>query len=155
MVYGLSSDITKAKRIVFQLLKFRERSRKEIEERLKKKKFTRETINTVIDYLDKLDLINDEEFASGWMKSRLNKPLGLRRISFELKQKGITEEIIEQAQNNIKDNYSEYEVVSKLAKEKLQKLKNLDSKKAKGRIYSFLIRRGFSLDVINEVVSEL
>ncbi len=155
MALGLSSDVTKAKRIVFQLLKFRARSRKEIEDRLKKKKFTRETIDTVIDYFDKVDLINDEEFASSWMKSRLRKPLGLRRISFELKQKGITEEIIEQLKSNIKDNYNEYEVVSELAKGKLKKLMNLDSNKARGRIYSFLIRRGFSIDLINEVVNEL
>lgn len=155
MASELSGDVTKAKRIVFQLLKFRSRSRKEIEDRLKKKKFTREAINTVIDYFDKLDLINDEEFAFGWMKSRLIKPLGLRRISFELKQKGISEEIIEQAKNNIKDNYREYEVVSELAAGKLKKLKNIDSNKARARIYGFLIRRGFSIDVINEVVNEL
>jgi len=151
----LSSDITKAKRIVFQLLKFRARSRKEIEDRLKKKKFTRETINSVIEYFDKIELINDEEFASGWMKSRLTKPLGLRRISFELKQKGITEEIIEQLKDNIKDSYNEYEVVSDLAKSKLNKLKNIELDRAKSRIYRYLLSRGFSIDVINEVVSEL
>ncbi|MBM3248311.1 MAG: regulatory protein RecX [Candidatus Omnitrophica bacterium] len=155
MASELSSDVTKAKRIVFQLLKFRARSRKEIEDRLKKKKFTRETINSVIDYFDKLDLINDQEFASCWMKSRLTKPLGLRRISFELKQKGITEEIIEQLKDNIKDSYNEYEVVSDLAKSKLNKLKNIELDKAKSRIYRYLLSRGFSIDVINEVVSEL
>lgn len=151
----LCSDITKAKRIIFQLLKFRARSRKEIEDRLKKKKFTREAISSVIDYFDKLDLINDEEFAAGWMKSRLRKPLGLRRIYFELKQKGITEEIIEQLKDNIKDSYNEYEVVTDLAKSKLNKLKNIELDKAKSRIYRYLLSRGFSIDVINEVVSEL
>ncbi|HOX54750.1 MAG: regulatory protein RecX [Candidatus Omnitrophica bacterium] len=155
MAQESSSDLTKAKGIVFQLLKFRARSRKEIEDRLKRKKFTTATINSAIDYFDKLALINDEEFAAGWMKSRLAKPLGLRRISLELRQKGIPSEIIEQARDSLKDNYSEYEVVSELAREKLKKLKNIDSKKAKARIYSFLIRRGFSIDVINEVVNEL
>lgn len=155
MASELTSDVTKAKRIVFQLLKFRARSRKEIEDRLKKKKFTHETIDSVIAYFDKLELINDQEFALGWMKSRLNKPLGLRRISFELKQKGITEEIIEQAKASIKDNYREYEVVSDLAKAKLNKLKNIESGKARARVYRYLLSRGFSIDVINEVVSEL
>jgi regulatory protein len=155
MTSGLSDEITKAKKFVFRLLKYRTRSYKELQERLKAKKFSPDVISQVIDYFDKLGLINDQVFALTWLNSRLGKPLGLRRIFFELKQKGISNEIIEEVQNKIKDNYNEYEVVQRLARDKIDKLKCLDQNKAKRRIYNFLIRRGFSVDIINDVINRL
>jgi len=155
MASELSSDVTRAKRIVFQLLKFRARSHKEIVDRLRQKKLSKEAIDKTIDYFDKLNLICDKEFASSWLNSRLKKPLGLRMITFELKQKGISQDIIEETKESIKDNYNEYAVVSELAKEKFKKFKGIDSNKTKNRIYSYLMRRGFSPDVVNEVMEEL
>ena len=155
MISGLEKDIAKAKRIVFHLLKYRARSRKEIQDRLKHRKFSQSTIDKVTDYFDRLDIINDHEFASNWLNSRLRKPFGMRRIFFELRQKGINDDIIEQIQEKVKDSYNEYEVVSNLAKRKMENLKSLDQNKARRRIYGFLARRGFSIDTINEVISEL
>ncbi|MFH1655915.1 MAG: regulatory protein RecX [Candidatus Omnitrophota bacterium] len=155
MAPGSKDDLAKAKNIVFHLLKYRARSQKEIQDRLRQKNFSQTTIDQVIDFCYKLDLIDDEAFASSWLNSRLRKPFGLRRIFFELKTKGISEEIIEQAQYKIKDNYNEYEVVLELAKERLSKLKRLEPDKAKGRVYGFLMRRGFSPDIVNEVIREL
>jgi len=155
MVSGSSDELLKAKRVVLHLLKYRARSRKEILDRLKRKNFSQNTIDQVLDYCNKLDLIDDEAFASSWMNSRLRKPLGLRRISFELKTKGISDEIIQQSKDKIKENYNEYEAVSDLAKDKFKKLKNLEPNKAKSRVYGFLLRRGFSPDIVNEVISQL
>lgn len=155
MTSGFKGEVTKAKNAVFRLLKYRARSRKEIEDRLKQKKFSQDTINLVIDYFDKLEFINDREFASSWLNSRIAKPLGMRRIFFELRQKGISKDIIEEAQSKLKERYNEYEVVSELVRNKMKRLANLESNKAKRRVYNFLIRRGFSIDVINEVFSEL
>jgi regulatory protein len=155
MVSGPSDELLKAKRVVLHLLKYRARSRKEIIDRLKRKKFSEIAIDQVLDYCNKLDLIDDEAFAFSWMNSRLRKPLGLRRISFELKSKGISDEIIQQSKDKIKENYNEYEVVADLAKDKFNKLKNLEPNKAKSRVYGFLLRRGFALDIVNEVISQL
>jgi len=155
MVSGPSEELLKAKRTVLYLLKYRARSRKEILDRLKRKNFSQNTIDQVLDYCNKFDLIDDEAFASSWMNSRLRKPLGLRRISFELKIKGISDEIIQQSKDKIRENYNEYETVSDLAKDKFKKLKNLEPNKAKSRVYGFLLRRGFSPDIVNEVISQL
>jgi Uncharacterized protein conserved in bacteria len=82
-------DLVGAKRIAFQMLKFRNRSRREIYDRLKRKGFSEEIISQAIDFLARLKYLDDEEFARSWSQSRIAKPLGLRRISFELKQKGV------------------------------------------------------------------
>ncbi|MDP3143330.1 MAG: regulatory protein RecX [Candidatus Omnitrophota bacterium] len=148
-------DLSAAKRIAYQLLKFRARSEREIRDRLKQKGFPLGIIQQTIDYLYKLKYLNDGEFALAWTNSRILKPLGLRRIAFELKQKGIAPEVIEETFNGLKGKYQEYDTVMELAKNKFKKMKDIEEYKAKQRIFSFLTRRGFKLDTINEVMDNL
>jgi len=155
MASASKDEVAKAKRTVLHLLKYRARSQKEIIDRLRRKNFSQSTIDQVLDYCERLNLIDDKTFASSWLNSRLRKPLGLRRIFYELKVKGISDQVIEEAQCKIKDKYNEYEVVSELAKDKFEKLSRLEPDKAKRRVYSFLLRRGFSPDIVNEVINQI
>ncbi len=82
------------------LLKFRLRSEKEIRLRLKKKKFDSKIIDETAAFLKDKDFINDNNFAHLWLESRLKRPLGLRRIKEELRQKGIAREIIDSHSEN-------------------------------------------------------
>lgn len=148
-------DIRSAKRIAYQLLKFRARSEKEIRDRLKQKGFPAEIINQAIEHLYRLKYLNDREFAVAWTNSRLNKPLGVRRIRLELKQKGVSEDIIAETWDSVRDQYREYDTVLALAKAKLKRMKGVEDAKAKRRIYIFLAGRGFNLDTINEVMDNL
>lgn len=148
-------DFTAAKRIAYQLLKFRSRSEKEIRDRLRQKGFPSEVIKQTIELLYRFKYLSDSEFASQWANSRLAKPLGLRRIAFELREKGISSEIIEDTFTGIKEKYKEYDTVMELARPKFKKMKGIEEYKAKQRIYSFLARRGFNLDTINEVMENL
>ena len=151
----LSRDIQSAKRIAYLLLKFRARSEKEIRDRLKQKGFPSEIIAQVIEYLYRLKYLNNREFAIAWVNSRLVKPLGLGRITLELRQKGISNEIIAETLDNIRGKYREYDTVLALAKVKLNKMKGIEDAKARRRIYTFLAHRGFNLDTINEVMDNL
>lgn len=148
-------DLASAKRNAFQMLKFRNRSRREIYDRLKRKGFPEEIISQVIDFLTRLKYLDDAEFARSWSQSRIAKPLGLRRISFELKQKGVEKKIIEQTLEKLKQGYSEQRVIEGIAKEKFNKMKSLDEFKAKSRIYGHLIRRGFNPEAIKEAIDNL
>lgn len=148
-------NLSAAKRIAYQLLKFRARSEKEIRDRLRQKGFPAEIIQQTIDYLYKLKYLNDQEFALAWTNSRILKPLGLRRIAFELKQKGIANEIIKETFEGIKGGYTQFDTVMDLARAKFKKMRDVEENKAKQRIFSFLARRGFSLDTINEVMDNL
>lgn len=150
-----SSEFKRARDCCFYLLKFRLRSQKEIQDKLKQKKFSQEIVFKVIDYLKNLNYVNDEEFCRQWINSRLNKPLGLRRISFELKQKGIAQELINAQIKNVASAYPESEIVIKLAKERFKRLKGVPEYKAKARVYAFLMRRGFSPAIISDVISQL
>ena len=106
MSSAVSNELAKAKNAVFRLLKYRSRSRKELQDRLRHKKFSENTINQAIVYFDSLDLIDDQAFAVNWLNSRLSRPLGLRRIFFELKRKGISKDILDGLQAKLRDNYN-------------------------------------------------
>lgn len=150
-----SREIKRAKDYAFRLLKFRPRAEGELILRLKKKKFSQEIINQIISYLKEKKFIDDEDFAKSWVESRIRIPLGINRLKVELKAKGINQDIISRVLENAKQQYDQSEVVNQLAKEKFSRLKNLDSNKAKRRIYAYLLRRGFPRDMVIDTINQL
>jgi len=144
----------KARAYAFLLLKFRLRSENELKVRLKQKGFSEELAASTVSFLKDKEFIDDRIFAKGWVFSRLKRPLGLRKIKQELAQKGVAKEIVQDALAQANDNYSESQIVSQLAKQRFSKLKGIDPLKAKARVYGYLMRRGFSPDIIIEVIKD-
>ncbi len=142
----------KARAYAFLLLKFRQRSEKELRSRLNRKKFDREVIDSTIRFLKEKNFIDDRCFARSWIKARIKRPLGIRRLEVELKLKGVSPDIIEEELDTISKDYSEEEVVTGIILTKSESLKRIDPEKAKRRIYSYLLRRGFSPGVIIEAL---
>jgi len=147
-------SLQKAKNYAFLLLKFRLRSENEIRQRLRKKRFAPEIIEETLAFLKERKFVEDNYFAKAWIEARIKKPLGIRRLKEELRLKGIDREIIENQINEIKRNYSEEDIVTEVAKERLKKIKGIDPQKAKKRIYAYLLRRGFSPETVIDVLKE-
>lgn len=143
-----SAIFEKAKNYAFLLLKFRLRSENELIERLKRKNFSEEISREVVNFLKEKRFVDDNLFARAWINSRLKRPFGLRRIRSELKAKGVGQEVVEEEIGNVGDNYAEEDIVVDLIKQKLSKLKGIEPIVAKRRIYGYLIRRGFSPEII-------
>ena len=154
MLSKYSESFAKARDYAFFLLKFRLRSENELLERLLRKKFPEEAAKEAVAFLKEKRFIDDNVFAKAWLNSRLKRPLGLRRIKQELRQKGIDKAVIETEIGKVK-GYSEAETVLELAKERLGKLKTIEPVKAKRRVYEFLLRRGFSPEVVIDVLNQL
>ncbi len=150
-----SDNIQAAKQYAFLLLKFRLRSKNELLARLKQKGFAENIAKDTVDFLKDKEFIDDRVFARGWVASRLKRPFGLRRIKQELAQKGLDKEIIENSLNQAKKDYNENQIVSQLAKQRFLRLKNIEPLRAKARVYGYLLRRGFSPDVIRETITTL
>ena len=148
-------EFKRAKTVSFQFLKIRNRSEKEIRTQLLKKKIPTEIIDQTIPYLKKLELINDRQFARDWIAMRLQKPMGRRRIFFELKEKGISEEILEEEITAVPRQEKEEQIVETLARRRLERYKNLDETKQKRRVFEYLARRGFEVDTVKKVVERL
>lgn len=155
--HGLASDSQshrpeKAREYAFLLLKFRLRSEKELLQRLKQKGFPEALCRDTVIFLKDKEFIDDRVFARGWVSSRLKRPFGLRRIKQELVQKGLDKEIIEETFIRAKEDYDEAGIVGQLAERRFSKLRGIGPLKAKQRVYAYLMRRGFSPDLIKEAI---
>jgi regulatory protein len=147
--------LEKARAYAFLLLKFRLRSENELYQRLKKKEFKEPVIKQTLAFLKEKAFIDDREFTRLWVTSRIKKPLGLFRLRQELRLKGVDKDIIEAQLEKIKEDYSEGEVVSKIARARFEKFVGIEPYKAKRRLFQYLSRRGFSPDTITDALNQL
>ena len=123
-------------------------------------------INETIKRLKKNGFINDLEFSYWFVKQRISfRPRGKRGLGMELRQKGISGEMIDQILND-SSLYSikvEEKAVRKVAEKafkqltgsKVDKGRKLDNYKLKQRLYGRLVSRGFSFEMIKKVVDEI
>jgi regulatory protein len=140
----------------YALLRQRPRSVYEIRNRLKLKGYDESLIEDVVANLERAGELNDERFARLWVESRMHmNPAGDVVLKHELKRNGVSESIIEAVLAEKAEKYDEYELAFSMAKDRFERLKKLDRRKAMKRIYDFLLRRGFKYDNIRRVVENL
>jgi regulatory protein len=145
----------KAREYAFLLLKFRLRSEKELSQRLKRKEFDEQVIKETVSFLRGKGFLDDDYFAKSWVSSRLKANLGSRRIRQELKLKGVTKEAIERELEAAVKEYPENKVVADILIRKFKRKPGEELLKAKRRAYAYLLRRGFSPDVVVEAMNNL
>jgi regulatory protein len=148
-------ELLKAKDYAYRLLSYRQRSTQELRERLNKKGFTAQTVKKTVEYLSRLKFLNDENFARFWVQTRIqSSPLGWSLLRYQLRQKGITEELIEKVFGDYRAEYDEVEAAKRLASLRRRRYKDKDLKplKLKKRLYDYLCRRGFSREAIMQAI---
>ncbi|HDZ77464.1 MAG TPA: regulatory protein RecX [Candidatus Omnitrophica bacterium] len=97
--------LRKAISYVSRLLKVRLRSEEELLIKLKENKFSSLIIDQVIISLKKSGYLDDFNFAARWVSQRIKKPLGFRKLRFELRQKGVDGKIIDSVFSEVSKNY--------------------------------------------------
>jgi len=108
-------------------------------------------INRLIDE----DFINEKRYCAYFVKDkfRFNK-WGKVKISYALKQKGLSDELINAALQTIDEG--EYdEMLAALLKTKLTGLKYEFEYEKQGKLFRFAQSRGFESDVINRVMRNI
>lgn len=128
-----------------RLLKFRVRSRAEIRDRLAMKGFDPETIEAVIDRLEKSGFLDDEKFAYLYAGDMLVvHGYGPVRIRMKLKQLKVDDEVIDRVLERVMQETDVRQVMKKLLESR--KLSDHEARE-------FLFRRGFTtkeIDLLEE-----
>jgi len=145
----------RVKEYAFLLLKYRLRSEAELYRRLKQKKFSDEEIKEVLLFLKEKNFIDDKVFVKAWINSRLGRSFGLKRISQELKIKGIPRDLLEEGIEQAKKGYCESRIIEELARDRLARIKDVESAKARNRTYAYLLRRGFSPEIVIDTLNKI
>ncbi|MDD3928034.1 MAG: regulatory protein RecX, partial [bacterium] len=87
------------------LLTYRDRSLSEMRDRLKRKSYEPDVVEAVIDRLIDENLLDDERFMRSVIRAGMGgRPAGRRRLRYELKKKGIADELVSEG---IREMYSD------------------------------------------------
>jgi regulatory protein len=133
-------------------LSFRARSESEIRRNLRKHEFPEPMIEQTIERLRQDGLADDDQFAQAWVENRNTfRPRSRRMMAMELKQKGLADEAIQSAIQNVDDASSAYEAARKRA----VRFKGLEWTDFRQKLSEFLARRGYSYSVIMPVVTRI
>lgn len=153
----ISEDQTiRGKEYLLRLLSRRIYSRYEILKKLKNKGYTENIVSNLVLWLENKNYINDELFAEMWAQFRLqDKPIGRYKLNQELRIKGIKQEIIQKVIDKTYNEIDELTLARNLIKEKIvsSEIKNVRINPRK--IYNFLLRRGFSIEISRNIYHEL
>ena len=143
-----------ARSIVLRKLAARAHTRAELERVLKTKRVPEEAIDTVLDRMVEVGLVDDEVFARDWVESRQRRRfLSKSALRQELTRKGVEREEIESAVGAVGAE-DELAAARALAEKKAPALAKLDPQVRYRRMAGLLGRRGFSSGVVGRVLSE-
>jgi regulatory protein len=133
-----------------RFIDYRDRTEKEVRQRLLKADYEPDQIENVITRLRNANLVQDEQFARYWVENRNeNHPRSKRLIRYELRNKGIAESTIEDA---LGESFEESDLATRAAIQYVRKISDLDWLEFRKKLSAFLARRGFSYGTIAPVV---
>ena len=150
------SDIERAKSRAINYISGKLKTKYEVRLKLKEKDFTGDIIDEVIDILEKEEYLNDRLYCEVFIedKKQLNG-YGKNKIKSLLIQKGISKSVFEDFLDEF-EYEEEFDNALKMGIKKLNLLSNEeDIFKKKQKLINYLAYRGFSFDVINDVLREI
>ena len=143
-------SIVKAIDVAANLLSYRPRSKHEIRQKLSKKCYEEFVIETAIERMVAMGYLDDHAFARFWIESRnRSKPRGKRALSYELRNKGVSDAIIRDLLDDMVDeNAGAYEAAQK----RIRRMRGKTQYEFKQKVGAFLQRRGFNYEAVNQVL---
>jgi len=146
----------KAEKLCLRLLSVRQRSEKEIFDRLKFKGFGLSISKDVVGALRAGGLLDDKKFAEEWVDARLRmNPRSKSALEVELCAKGISIGTIEEVFAGRKKELEDRAIASKLIESKMLSDKDPIDIKKKAKVYRFLLSKGIDREIAEEMINEL
>jgi len=138
------------------LLSYKPRSLAEMRSRLMEKDWAEESVvDQVIARLEELGYLNDEQFAANFASSRLTaKPLGRTRLRRDLRRKKLPSETIETALDGAYEQQSEEALIERAISKRVKSKGAPATREEAKKLFDYLIRRGFSYDLVIRKVRE-
>ncbi|TSC90125.1 MAG: regulatory protein [Microgenomates group bacterium Gr01-1014_5] len=138
---------------VLRFVTSRPHSEREIKLWFKKKKVDEVVQGVALNRLTKLGLVDDLAFAKWWIEQRtVFRPKPQKILKYELRIKGIRDEIIEEALGQT-ETQTDLEIAIRVAEKRWPRLRALPEKEARKKLAEFLARRGFSWETIKKVLT--
>lgn len=135
------------------LLARQDYTEKKMREALAKKGYSPDESNAAVDFLVTNGLVSDRRYAENYVELNKEK-YGVRRMEFFLKQKGISQDILDKVLGVVED-FEELGARgfarTKLCRE-IERGENIEDYKVRQRVLSALVRRGYSFEASKDAL---
>lgn len=134
------------------LLAHRARSVAEIQRYLGRLEVTPEATAIIVERLTTHGYLDDLQFAQAWVSDRERfRPRSPAALRNELREKGVSQQIIAQVLSEIDQDASAYRAAEAYAR----RLQHLDERSFRQKLGNHLLRRGFAHDVVWRTVDQI
>jgi regulatory protein len=148
-----STSSKSALNTALRILTRRDHSRYELVRKLKQRGFSVEDTDDAVAACERLDYINDERTATGYIRQLKRKGYGKKRIQLELNKKGLTGARTLGILDESVSATDEREGAERILKKNIKRFaREKEAIKRRDKIYRFLQARGFSPEVIAEAI---
>ncbi len=143
------SNERRAKEKALWLISYREHSKKELEDKIKRT-CDEEAAQKAVERMEELGLVSDTSFAKHYAEKLLfSKHMSKKSAVYELTRKGIDKDLAEEILDEIE--VSPHEQIKQIIE---KKYKNISDEKTKRRAVASLQRLGYRWDEIRAVLDE-
>jgi regulatory protein len=143
-----------AREICLRLLSFSPRTRAQLADALRRKGVTDDVAERVLGRYTEVGLIDDAAFAQAWVQSRhAGRSLGRRALAAELRQRGVADDTVKEAVEELAPEQEEAAARELVAK-RMAATRGLDPTKRTRRILGVLARKGYSGGLAYRLVRE-
>lgn len=147
---GVDDTVPAAVRSAYFLLRYRDRSEREMRERLGQKGYSEPVVAAVVEKLREAGFLDDRRLAENLKRvAAEQKQLGIHGVRAFLQRRGLGRDVIE----SVPDGADEQAVAACLIAKKLGRMSALDEATQKKRLWGMLSRRGFSAGTIRAVLA--
>lgn len=143
-----------ARKIVLRQLAMGPRTRRQLEDKLRDRGCEPQVAARVLDRMSEVGLVDDEAYTEMFVRSRQEtKGLAAGALRHELRQKGVPDEVVDAALEEI-DPEREKEQARALVARRMRSMRGLDREVQTRRLASFLARKGYGPGVAYQVIRE-
>lgn len=138
-----------------KLLAVRDRTEKELRDRLQAAGFDEAVTEETVAWCRRLGYVDDARFARGWVEHRLRlSPCGRVRLEGELKEKGVAAEIIAATLAEMLTPETEERLCLEEARRQARRLAEA-GEEGRRRLAAYLARRGFTWEQIRTALAHV
>ncbi|MDB5179084.1 MAG: recX [Patescibacteria group bacterium] len=149
--YQTQAERSKAYAWAVRFLAIRPRSRREVEDYLRRKGAKDSEAGDALSRLEGVGLLNDEEFARSWIANRqLLRPRSRRMLERELASKGVARPAIEAALSEV-DSEDELQSLMQV----IERKQRLPQYREVEKLIAYLGRQGYRYELIKKALARL
>ena len=133
-----------ARQMALQYLGARDRTERELRDRLKRRGCAPAAIEAALERLVAARLVDDEALARRYVEVRMSeRPAGAIRLAQDLRRRGVDRGIVDRVLEEYADRIGTDAAALDLLRRVSKRYRGLDSTTARRRMYGMLARRGF------------